>query len=564
MKPPTGLKLPKMNLVERAIGIVSPRAAMDRYRFRAIASTLDGSTGYVVGGSRRRSVRGWNPVAQTADQDTLGVIEAARASSRDLFMNTPIASGAIRRIRTNVVGSGLTLQCRIDREALGLSDEAADAWERKTEREFRLWAMSKDCDSTRYQNFYGLQALAIISTLMNGDCFALLPYIERKNPQTPYKLVVRLIEADQICNPGYMPDSDSIAGGIEVDADGAAVAYHIRKASTAMFASTEDWIRVTAYGNESGRRNILHILDRERIGQRRGMPLLSSVIEPLKQATRLSEAELMGAVISAFFTVFVKSITGTGLGDSYVPGESVLSPSDGTSGSSATHADRNIYEIGSGNIVELGENEEIQLADPKRPNSAFAPFFEAIMRQVGASIEVPYEQLMLMFTASYSASRAALLEAWKFYRMRRTWLANEFCQPTYEEWLTEAVGSGRVSAPGFFEDLSIRAAWSGASWGGPGQGQIDPVKETNGAILRIQGNLGTYEDEYTAIHGGEWGSAMVRRAREDRKLKENGLVATAAPTTDTLPGQMPPTNRDDTNDESNVNEENTTNAIART
>ena len=41
--------------------------------------------------------------------------------------------------RTNVVGIGLQLKSRIDREALGMTQEAADAWQAQAEREFALW-----------------------------------------------------------------------------------------------------------------------------------------------------------------------------------------------------------------------------------------------------------------------------------------------------------------------------------------------------------------------------------------------------------------------------------------
>jgi lambda family phage portal protein len=519
------LQIPKPNLVDRVVRYFNPKSGLARIQARTALGFIDGTTGYVVPGSARRSMRGWNPRSGTADDDTLGVLDRARAGSRDLYMNTPLVPGALRRIRTNVVGAGLSLQCRVDRELLGLSDEAADAWERTTEREFRLWAESKDCDASRFLDFQGLQGLALFSTLMNGDCFAVLPFLSRESPQQPYQLAIQLIEADQVCNPNNALDTNKIAAGIEVDDRGAPVAYHILKKQFNMLASSQDWTRIPTYGERSGRVNILHLLEKERVGQRRGMPLFAPVVETLKQVTRLSEAELMGAIIASFFTVFVKTMPGGyGLQQGYAPEETVLNDSgDGTSGSGATNTDNNLYEIGSGNIVELGENEDVSVAKSERPNAAFQPFYEAMVRQVGAAIEVPYDQLMLVFSSSYSASRAALLEAWKYYRGRRSWLARNFCQPIYAEWLTEAIGMGRISAPGYFEDPLTKQGWQGAAWGGPGQGQIDPIKETKGAILRVQGNLGTYEDEYTAIHGGDWESAMERRGRENRKLEEEGL-----------------------------------------
>jgi lambda family phage portal protein len=347
------------------------------------------------------------------------------------------------------------------------------------------------------------------------------------NSLIPYNLRIKLIEADLIRNPMNEPDIGKIRGGIEVNDLGAPVAYHLMKPALNTFSyDWGTWTRIPAFGTRSGRRNVLHLIDRERIGQRRGMPLLASVMEPLKQIQRLSEAELMASVISSFFTVFVKTETGeSGLMEQFTDEESVLEKSDDETsmGKDATNNDDNLLELGPGTINELGENQSVDIANPQRPNEKFNDFFVAIVKQIGASIEMPFEQLMMVYQASYSASRAALLEAWKFYRMRRVWLATNFCQPVYEEWLTEAVLNGRVAAPGFFDDPLIRKAWMGTLWAGQGQGQIDPVKETKAAAMRIEKNLSTYEDEYLHMTGGDWEASMVRLARQNRKLEANGL-----------------------------------------
>jgi capsid protein len=61
--------------------------------------------------------------------------------------------------------------------------------------------------------------------------------------------------------------------------------------------------------------------------------------------------------------------------------------------------------------------------NPARPNPEFDAFVMSILRQIGVGLEIPYEILIKHFTASYSASRAALETAWQFFRRRRTWLA---------------------------------------------------------------------------------------------------------------------------------------------
>ena len=48
------------------------------------------------------------------------------------------------------------------------------------------------------------------------------------------------------------------------------------------------------------------IMNRERIGQRRGVPFLAQVIEALKQLGRYTDAELVAAVVSGMFTVFIR------------------------------------------------------------------------------------------------------------------------------------------------------------------------------------------------------------------------------------------------------------------
>ncbi len=100
----------------------------------------------------------------------------------------------------------------------------------------------------------------------------------------------------------------------------------------------------------------------------------------------------------------------------------------------------------------------------------------ALCRQVRVALELPYEILIKHFTASYSASRAALETAWQFFRRRRTWVARRFCQPVYEWVITEAVARGRLVAPGFLEDPLIRRAWLGAYWNGPARISLDRAR----------------------------------------------------------------------------------------
>jgi capsid protein len=117
--------------------------------------------------------------------------------------------------------------------------------------------------------------------------------------------------------------------------------------------------------------------------------------------------------------------------------------------------------MGPGQTVIMRPGEDVEFGDPKRPAKGFDTFVDKICELIGAATEIPRDLLMKSFNSSYSASRAALLEAWKAFRMRREWFACDFCIPIYEVWMSEAVARGRISAPGFFTHPEIRAAYLG-------------------------------------------------------------------------------------------------------
>lgn len=512
----------KLNFYDKVVSYFNPEKAFKQAYFRELLGKNILNFGYSEHGANqtKKSMRGYDVTNGTSpDDDITENIDTLRGRSRDLFMGgSNLATGAIKTIRTNVIGAGLKMNAQIDAKFLNLTDEEASNWEENTEREWLIWANSKLCDASRVCNFFQLQGLVLMSALLSGDVFALLPL--GKDPNMPYDLRIQLIEADRVCNPKvYDPELDLLEG-VEVGKYGEAVAFWVSKYHPYTFIQhnkpvINTWTRIPAYGARTGRPNILQIFgDVERPCQRRGVPILSPVIEAMKQLGRYTEAELVAAVVSGMFTVFIKSNT-----PEQPLGEMIGVEIDGNP--KIAGDDKSAYELGNGAIVGLGANESIETANPTRPNAAFDSFVIAICRQIGAALEVPYELLVKNFTASYSASRAALLEAWKMFKMKREWLISNFCRPVYEEWLAEAVAKGRIKAKGFFKDAAIRAAWSGAEWYGASQGQIDPEKEARAAQLRVQEGFSTRERESTELTGMSFEKIQNVRNREEIKRAES-------------------------------------------
>ena len=515
-----------MSVLERTIAFFSPKTALKRQVNQTQIDILN-SMGFGNHAASRtsRGLAGWLTSAGSPDDDITRNLATLRERSRDLYMGASLASGALKTMRTNVVGSGLKLNSQINYEFLGLTEEQAREWEANTEREFYLWADNpSECDAGRTLTFDRLQAVAFMSTLLSGEVFALTPVI--KNTGCTYGLKVFLLEADYIDSP-LTPEylTKDIQSGIEIDQFGAPVAYYVanRHPADTSNPAPVKYNRILAFGRRSGRRNVLHIMaDIDRPRQRRGAPVLAAVFEDLKQLDRYQKAELMAAVVNGFMTVFIESETpDSPLGDA-ISDELKLTDDD------------SIYEMGNGNIVALNPGEKANAIAPGRPNPVFEAFVTAVCRQIGVALEIPHDLLMKSFNNSYSASRAALLEAWKMFRQRRGWFAKEYCQPIYEQWLAEAVSSGRISAPGFFSDPALRSAWCGADWYGPAPGQINPFDEAQAAKIRIDEELSTRSREAAEISGLDWSATHRRRASEENRRREDSTIILKAG--ETIPG----------------------------
>lgn len=506
-----------LGLLDRAIYAISPGKALKREIARKKISLLNSGYGNHGANSYKKSVLGWDYSGGSHREDIEEHVSTLRQRSRDLYYGgSELATGAVRRLRTNTVGTGLHLKSTLDEEILGITEEQARNLEKTIEREFVYWAESLDCDLERLDNFYQLQQLALLNALLSGDAFAVMA--ETKRAGSIYSLRINLIEADRVSTPDSQVANPLFCEGVEKNTSGEVVAYHISKFHPLSFQDRQprEWVRVEAYGEKTGRRNILHIMNRERIGQVRGVPLLSPVIETIKQLGRYTEAEVMAAVVSGLFAIFIEKenpAEGAPIGESIPEGQQVDA------------GDENSIEVGHGTVVELAEGEKANAVAPGRPNSNFDPFVMALIKQIGAALEIPYEMLIMAFTNNYSASRAAILEFFKTIKMYRTWFVTDFCQPVYEEWLAEAVARGRVAAPGFFADPVIRKAYCSAEWNGPSAGQLDPGKEVQAAELRVQGGFSTRERETAELTGTDFYKNIRQRKREEKLLKEVSGIA---------------------------------------
>lgn len=493
-----------MNFLDKTISFFSPKQGKERAIARAETRIIKNYADF--GASQRKNTMfGWRVKRGSADDDTTKQLPTLRSRSRDLYMTGSIGTAAIKTLRTNVIGKGLTCKPQLDYKLLNLDIKSAKEIELKIEREWLLWSESVNCDSERRLDFNRLQRLAYMSKLMNGDVLVTMPYKKRNG--FPYSLTVQLIEGDRVKSP--ISTEKNIIEGVEIDKHGEVLAYHIWNDDL----GTEP-LRINAFGGKSGERLALHLFEPERVGQRRGVPLLAQVIESIQQLTKYTKAEVQRAALLGVLTAV---ITTEGSKNSRSNTLDALGISDSESKNDEA------IELGTANIIALNPGEDIKTVSAANAQIGFEQFFKAFCVQIGAILEIPSGVLMKSFTGSYSASRAELLEFWKMTSCEQNYMAQNFCQPIYERFLVEAQSKGRLNLPGFFDDPLIRQAYCSCKWIGTSRGNLDPLKEVKASIEKVNAGFSTREIE-AAEYGNDYDEVLAQRIDEEKSRREGGLT----------------------------------------
>lgn len=490
----------------------------NRSEYRAGAVRASGY-GNGITNPESRAIKGWNYSGGSADDDIIEHLTTLRQMSRDLVMNSPIGAALMNILTVNVVGRGIVPEPTPD-DWLQLSEEQTERFKQEVETQWSLFAESPNCDAFRRDNFYELTQLVNRSVDESGDIFVLLPMTER--PGCALDLRIQAIEADYVCDPSPFPVHDphaDIYGGVELDEAGAVAAYHLCTqhplGKRQRPGIERKWRRIPAYGEQTGRQNILHLMHSERPSQRRGIPLLAPVIQQIKLLDRYISSEALAAAIQAQFTVVVTSER---------PDLAAME------GSAAFEDQREQYELsddeialGPGIVQYANPGEDIKPIQPTRPYSAFTSFVDTSLRMIGAATGIPYELLTMTFNSSYSASRAAMNVATAFFKVRREWLVNDFCKPVYAAFMDEAVARGLIYAPGYWEHPQARRAYQKADWHGSAYPQINQVEEIKAAIERAKYGVSTWPEITSELTGGDWRQNIAQMGRDLSYAGQHGV-----------------------------------------
>lgn len=509
-----------------------------------IGSTrLSGGGGGGLEGAERtqRETALWSPHMGSPDQIINRVKTVADARSRDMVNNDGYARGAVAISRDSIVGGHYRLNAApairvLSTYSTGFDQTWAEEFQQVIEARFDLLAESDNCylDASGVNTVTDMIRLGVGGAMMGGEITATAEWLSRDRSR-PLATAIQMIAPARISNPNGMPDTRFLRNGVERDARGKPVAYWIRLSHPGenYDLTSLEWRRVPAR-KPWGRRQVIHIYEQMEPDQSRGIGDIVSVLKNMRMTKQFDELTLQNAVINASYASAIESD---------MPPDAVFGAMGGNSGAEnfeeAVGGYLSILQryFGASNNVAidgvkmpvLPPGTKLVTKNLGTPGGIGSDFGESLLRHTAAALGISGEEFMNNFTkTNYSGLRGAFNHTNKRMKSRKKTYADRLANAIYALVLEEEIANGNVPLPSgidreFFYEPLMKDAISKASWIGAGSGQIDELKETQAAILRIKSGLSTYEVEAAKL-GSDFREIFAQRAREEGIIKTLGLA----------------------------------------
>lgn len=413
----------------------------------------------------------------------IGDLRLVRYRANYLYNNDPFVRGAIDTLLNRAIGAGSVVQARTTDEAF--NDRA--------ERLFASWSYS--ADYYRQYHFGDIQRLALLKLFLDGGIF-FHKLVDLNNETIPFAL--EILEYSRLAPTGTPAKGNVVFHGIELSKDGRVVAYHFYKNPVDVPTTSYEIVRVPAD-------EIIHFAPFRRPHQLLGIPLIAPAVPYAYHLAEILEAELINAKVSASFGVVIKKTT----------------PYGDISALSTNEQGQREIEIAPGMVEFLEPGEDIEVIDPKRPGSTFDEFVKIILRGIGKSLGLSYEQISGdKSEVNYSSARHSELELRDYLTPVRKALERYFLKPVYQEFIKWAVSLGSLNVQGGIKNWNN---WTAHRWIHKGYEWVDPQKEAKAKELELRLGLTTLADE-AASKGKDWKELIDQRAKEIDYLRSKGIL----------------------------------------
>ena len=433
--------------LDAAIGLFSPRKALDRKICRDQLSILDKRSSQYAAAKTGRLTGSWSPVDSNVN-DIIGNSSAnVRARIRQLVRDFPYFARAVNIIGNYVVGEGIIFQSKVKTPAGDLNNDLIT----KIEDSFSWWA--DEADFSRKLHYYEMMHLAQRQIIECGEFLMVKKISNDKRRYLPFAL--QLYEPEWLTEIGANPSSklNEINQGIEFNKKtGEVVAYH--------FTDPDSWGKTQRIKAE----NVVHKFKTLRPGQLRGISDFTSGVLLAHDLSDYMTTELDTAKMAAKYLAFIKTP------DIY----------SRQAGMTTNDDNQKIDEMENAITEYLRPGEDITIATNPRPGTNFPPFVKLILTMLAISTDVPYELLSGDYSGlNYSTMRVCRNDYAFQLLTKQAALIRHFGKETQQPEMDWAVLSGVLDIPDYF---SHRRQYLAAEWQPPGMESIDPLRETKARI----------------------------------------------------------------------------------
>lgn len=492
-----------------------------------------------------RDLQGWNPAQNSANGDMLPDKDVLDARSRDMARNDAYVQSGGTTHKDSIVGSMYMLNSKPRWRAMSLTEAWAEEFQAEVEELFTVWAESpaKWVDNSGQNDFTGLIRLAVGVYTFGGEVLATVEW--PRDLGRDFNTAIQLIDSDRLMQPIKELYNPLIRGGIRHDSRGQHLSYFIRIVHPRDFremALTPNGLYYTEVERKKpwGREQVIYIREQMRIDQTRAVGDIVAGLKSIAITQKFRDITLQNAVVNAMYAASIESD---------LPDEALYSQlgggnfGDGVVDYATTYLGAISQYIGQSDnlkidgvrVPHLFPGTKLQMRPAGTPGGVGQGFEQSLLRYIAASLNISYEELSRDYSnTNYSSARAAMAVTWRFMQSRKKIVADSFANSIYRAWLEEAINNDKLKsfpaskAPMLYTDSVLNLmfdALSQADWIGASRGQIDELKETQAAVLRIKYGLSTHEDELGRL-GKDWRKVYVQLEREkkERELRNITLL----------------------------------------
>ncbi len=541
----------KPTKLDSAISSIFPSWGASRMRSRVEIEMLGGA--YEATRPGNRPFDGFTQFLTSPNSRTTNY-ERQKLVNYSRFLSMSGLGAAINsRLSDHVIGSGLVFRSSIDAEKLGLSEDQ----KKVKQKEFtNLWKAFFQGENGHYERMYSggyLQGVAFKSMCEGGDAFG-IPVKKKPRVGHRFPFSLQILESERIQTPTGQDNNELFYQGFQRNAEGIPVKIWTSK-NTGKYGQVDSgyfnpdkWDSRSIFGSNTGIRQIFQLknLAQDRPGALRGIPLLTPSAGLIIDHKELTESVLQSAKIQSIFAAFW-----TGGGSASKMGGAPTNNQTNQTSSSFPRVD-----LTKGQIVDLaGTDARLEPFESKQPGDNYTDFMTHNVALIGAITGIPKSVILLWMDRNYSANRGEVAMFWVTVLRNRVAFILQFLFPFWEYLMSWGVASGNITAPGFFDDPEIKAAWLGDpqhQFSGPRMPSLDVEKDAKGMILMRDGRFNSTRGLIETSSELDPDSVF----KELKEEEEQGIIEAVAQQTQQLIAENEqPESEDGNNDESEPAEE---------